>query len=253
MIEGIVRSILTGAGAATPLVVVGGAANGLPEALAAIATPALSRGRFFLSNCHLSRHPDSPLPKTIPPGQVLDRARPLSELESAAVAAPRVLWLLPEIASVVRLSQAAPHTLAEKIIWHALASGRPVHTAGGELDPATWPAEMPPTMRRGRNSAEELLSEARTRLELWGMRFHPRAGSLIAAMEPPTPEPETPRLLPLTIHGDNAPKRRFILAEDIYKLREEGLASWRVPPGAILTDQARDVAATLSIQLIEEP
>lgn len=252
LIEGIVRSILTGARSATPIVIVGGSPLGLSEAAAAMGAPTLAHARVFLSKCHLSRHPQSSLPKMIPAGQLIDRDRPIGELESAISAAPRVVWLLPEIASVVRLSQAAPQTMGEKLLFHALANGRPVHAAGGELDPASWPAEMPPTMRRGRNSLEELLSEARARLELWGMRFHPRAGALIADMQPAKPEPESPRLLPLTIRGESAPKRRFILAEDVYKLREDGHSSWRVPPGAILTDQARDVAATLSIQLIEE-
>lgn len=199
----------------------------------------------------IERHREEPLALAIGCPKRIRRNLMIQEAERLIEDAPAVLLLQPTRATLARAARGLDDTGIPALLLHALARGKRTVAAGGDLLPDALPASAPVPMKHGAGSLTEQLSVDVERLASWGLqvRAHPlEAKALLDA-------PATPKV---AIPADAAPKkeqamgkRQFITSEDVRAIHRSGKRELTLPENAVVTDEARTVAAELNVTLMQ--
>ncbi|MCC6546979.1 hypothetical protein IT570_07405 [Candidatus Sumerlaeota bacterium] len=264
IVEQVVRQLLAHDGAAVPgasqpeskaaahgrriLVIINGSIHGHDAALQFIRALGGRGVTVVASPCYAGRYGQDALVAAAGCPKRVHTLPDSGQQEQFVDQAESVVYLMPVRTAIAKLANAMADDPTTSMITRALLRGLPVLAAGGDCDPTTWPKTIPAPMRQGRGSYTELLNESLDRLAGWGMAYRTDPFQLLPLLPwstnlqvNPTPDPaEAPKAYP----------RSFMTAEDIRKKHADGAHELKLPPNCTITDEARELAASLSMKLI---
>jgi hypothetical protein len=214
----------------------------------------LAAERFYVNAlpapCFFDRYAPSLLGDVIPAPQI-HAAPNLPQREALVDASAAVVLLLPMRSTIAKIARGSADSTPSILLTRALMVGKPCFTAGGELDPAQWPAAMRPPMRHGKGSLAELVARDLEVLESWGMTYRRDPLELLAPISGALTNPTAPSLPAESPAARSATSttRQFLTADDVRRVHAEGGRELSVAAGTIVTDAARDAAASLHVEL----
>jgi hypothetical protein len=239
-----------------------GAEQGFDRTMEAIARMAAEFSvKAILAGCYTERYPVEPLAKALgcPKGIILPAAT-VREKEALVDAAGAVAVMLPLRTTLAKTARCQADSPPAVLLTRALMAGKPAFSAGGEMDPQTWPATMPTAMRHGQGSMGEAVERDLATLASWGMRYRRDPLELLAPLRaalglaktregfvPTIENPAGPIKAPRPASG----RREFVTAEDVRAAHKQGHRELPLAPNALVTQEARDVAAALNVTLVE--
>jgi hypothetical protein len=268
IVEEIVRSLLGGQASIQPtaprvtlppgqsvLFVLTGSEFGHARSLELIRTISSSAAaQAYPAACYTERHGADALVKAMGCPKKVHATADLHAREKLVDEATACIFLLPLRSTLSKIANAIPDSPPAAMVTRALMRGIPCFVAGGDADPAMWPRTMPAPMRQGRNSFAELLDDTMNRLAAWGLAYRADPMDLVPLVTKPDPNlpagSASPSAAPaLPEKPAAAPPRTFITSEDIRKRYAEGAREIRLPSNAIITDEARETATSLTIKI----
>ncbi len=261
IVEQVVRLLLAREAAPAPkvadsgpgrklLFVINGSEHGHDEALAFIRSLGGKGMKAVASPCYVERYGIDALVAAMGcPDRVFTNPD-LKQREAFVDQAEAVIYLLPARTAIGKLANAMPDDATTAMVMRAMLRGVPVLAAGGDCDAAKWPKTTPPAMKQGRGSYAELLNECLDRLAGWGLQYRAEPAELLPLL--PGADKIVIEQKPPKDVAKSAP-RSFLTSEDIRKKHADGAREIKLPPNCTVTDEARELAASLSVKLVESP
>ncbi|CAN5212487.1 hypothetical protein BH09SUM1_BH09SUM1_08110 [soil metagenome] len=260
LVRKIVESVLGGAAFAAPkpsarpiLFVLTGAEYGHDRAMRLIESVAAKAPvNVYLAGCYTDRYDAAAVGKSAGDPTRVFKGLPPARFEALVDEAAAVCLLLPIRVTLAKIARGMADSAPAAMMTRALMQARPCFTAGGEADTTSWPATMPTAMRHGPGSLSDNLERDLRTLDGWGLGYRHDPMELestligLATTNKPvakggaTSAPMAP-----------AGHRVFITADDIRNRHANGERVIVIASNALVTHEARDVAAALFITLTE--
>jgi hypothetical protein len=207
--------------------------------------------------CYTDRYPIDPFVEALGGKDLVVTAANAPARDRLVDEAQAAVLLMPLRTTVAKAARGFSDSPPGPMILRALMQGKPVFSAAGELDTARWPDTMPGPMRHGQGSLAEWVEQDLKTLESWGFLYRRDPLELVAPLRAAllgearsAARPAAPTSLPPAVPATK-PARGFLTAEDVRRQHAEGQRLIQLTPGTIVTDEARDVARALLVDLAE--